>query len=160
MTVKDNPEVITSATLTPENLLNWNGTDNVAYAADEIESTIAGLKFGAAGCGVYGNGIQMRTNATTGTSAFYNKDAIPGGIAKITLNWAASKDVSVKDYHLFVEFSNSADFGTLVGEKINAKFTEKALELTPTASATFFRVTHANMGAVYLDSVVIDFVVE
>ena len=165
VTVKEivpNPDV-TTFTLTPANLLGFAG-ENVAYTADAKRVYLEGYKFVAAGCGAYKNasaaagsdGIQMRTNSSTGTSKIYNGTAFEKGIKELVLNWAASKDVSNKDYHLFVEFSNVADFSTLVGTKINAKFTAKELKVTPTASAKYFRITHANMGAVYLDSIVVN----
>lgn len=140
------------AVIDAANLLGYAG-ENVAYAVDAKPVTISGLKITSAGCGCYGDGIQMRTHATTGTSTIYNTEAVE--FDKLQLVWAASKNVSDKEYHVFVEFSNSADFATLVGEKQNVKFDAgtKLAEAVPTAAATFFRITHANQGAVYMDQV-------
>lgn len=138
--------------ITAANLLGYAGT-NVAYAADVKEVTIDGLALASAGCGCYGDGIQMRTNNNTGTSTIYN--TAEADLNKLDFTWAATKDVSAKDYHIYVEFSNKADFSELVGEKQSVKFdaTTKLAEAVPTAAAKFFRISHANQGAVYLDKI-------
>ena len=138
--------------ITAANLLGYSGT-NVAYAADVKPVTIDGLAIASSGCGCYGDGIQMRTNATTGTSMIYN--TAEADLNKLDFTWAATKDVSDKNYHIYVEFSNKADFSELVGEKQSVKFdaTSKLAEAVPTAAAKFFRISHANQGAVYMDKV-------
>ena len=138
--------------ITAANLLGYAGT-NVAYAADVKPVTIDGLALASAGCGCYGDGIQMRTNNNTGVSKVYN--TAEADLNKLDFTWAATKDVSAKDYHIYVEFSNKADFSELVGEKQSVKFdaTTKLAEAVPTAAAKFFRVSHANQGAVYIDKI-------
>ena len=138
--------------ITAANLLGYSGT-NVAYAADVKPVTIDGLAIASSGCGCYGDGIQMRTNSTTGTSMIYN--TAEADLNKLDFTWAATKDVSDKNYHIYVEFSNKADFSELVGEKQSVKFdaTSKLAEAVPTAAAKFFRISHANQGGVYMDKV-------
>ena len=138
--------------VTAENLLG--SSTSAAYAADEKIVTISGVKIASKGCGCYGNGIQMRYNhKTTGTSTIYNTEAL--SFSKLVLRWAATQNVSAKDYHVYVEFSSSADFSTLVGEQVSVKFdaTTKLAEVTLPAGANYFRITHANQGAVYMDSI-------
>lgn len=136
------------------NLLNYSGS-NIAYSADVAESAIDGLSVESFGCGAYGNGIQMRTDAGTGTSTIYNASATP--LNKLEFKWANSQNVSNKDYHLYVDFSNVADFSELVGTRISVQFNSstKLAEATPVSSATYFRVVHAGQGTVYLGSLTV-----
>ena len=135
------------------NVTNLLGAANgIAYSADVKSVTIGDLSISSSGCGAYGNGIQMRTDNNTGTSTIYNTVGVD--LNKLEFTWAASKDVSNKSYHLYVEFSNKADFSELVGTRQSIQFNnEKYAEATPVSSARFFRITHANQGAVYLDNI-------
>ena len=137
------------------NVTNLLGAANgVAYSSEIKNVTIGDLAISSFGCGAYGNGIQMRTNNETGISTIYNTVGI--NLNKLELHWAASKDVSNKSYHLYVEFSNKADFSELVGTRQSLQFNnEKYAEATPLSDARFFRISHANQGAVYLDSVIV-----
>ena len=140
--------------ITAANLLGYAGT-NVPYPSDStpVTATVDGMGLAAVGCGAYGDGIQMRTKNGI-TSAIYN--TTEADLNKIEFVWAASKDVTAgKEYNLFVEFSNKADFSELVGQKLNVKVddTTKLGEAVPTAAAKYFRVSHANQGAVYLDAI-------
>ena len=143
----------TTISLTAANLLGYSGT-NIAYPTDStpVTATVGEAGFAAVGCGAYGDGIQMRTKNGI-VSAIYNTTELD--LNKLEFVWAASKTVTDKDYNLFVEFSNKADFSELVGTKQQIKIdvTSKLGEATPTAAAKYFRVTHANQGAVYLDAI-------
>lgn len=144
----------TTITLTDANVLGYAGT-NVTYptTADPVTATVDGMGVAAVGCGAYGDGIQMRTKNSI-TSAIYNTTEVD--INKLQFVWAASKTVTAdKEFHLYVEFSNSADFSTLVGSKtkVHVDETTKLAELAPSAAAKYFRVSHGNQGAVYLDAI-------
>lgn len=144
----------TTIELTDANVLGYAGT-NVAYPTDStpVTATVAGMGIAAVGCGAYGSGIQMRTKNGI-TSSIYN--TTEADINKIELVWAASKDVTAgKEFHLLVDFSNKADFSELVGTQAKVKVDEttKLAEIAPSASAKYFRVTHGNQGAVYLDAI-------
>ena len=154
ITVSGAAATTTTIGLTAENVLGYSGT-NIAYPSDStpVTATVSGMGVAAVGCAAYGDGIQMRTKNGI-TSAVYNTTEVD--INKIEFVWAASKTVTAgKDYHLIVEFSNSADFSTLVGSKTNVQVNEttKLAEIAPTAAAKYFRVSHGNQGAVYLDKI-------
>ena len=140
--------------ITAANLLGYAGT-NVAYPSDStpVTATVDGMGLAAVGCGAYGDGIQMRTKNGI-VSAVYN--TTEADINKLEFVWAATKDVTAgKEYNLWVEFSNKADFSELVGTKQNVKVdaTSKLGEAVPTAAAKYFKVSHPNQGAVYLDAI-------
>ena len=151
-------ETAVSFELTAANLLGYAGT-NVPYAAGVKNIYVSGYKFASDGCGAYGDGLQMRTNGTTGTSKVFNVTAMSRDIENIVLTWNSTKSIPAdKANLLYVEFSNVADFSELVGEKISvgtAAFTEKVATVTPTAGAKYFRISHGNQGAVYLASIVV-----
>ena len=152
VTVKAPAVVENSIKLTAQNLLGYAGT-NVAYPSDStpVTATISEAGFAAVGCGAYGSGIQMRTKNGI-VSAIYNTTEL--NIEKLSMEWASGQAVTAgKDYNVWVEFSNKADFSELVGTKQNVKFddTTKLAEAIPTAAAKYFKVSHANQGAVYID---------
>lgn len=158
------------AVLTPANLMGFVDSQ-VAYSADEKSVEVSGATFAEKGCGVYMDatdktkcdGIQMRTNSSTGVSTIYNKTPI-ANMGSLVLEWSALKDISQSNgtyqiENLKVEFATSASFteDKLVGKATLVTFTTDAKTQTVVvpAGALFFRITHNNHGAVYLDSVTI-----
>lgn len=112
-----------------------------------------GINFSWVGMADFGDGIQMRTNSTTGTSSFWNTDAV-NPITKLVLVWSDTKTItSDKSNQLKIEFANNAEFTD--AQEVFATFTtDKTVEITvPDGSYTYIRITHNNQGAVYLKSV-------
>lgn len=138
----------------PNNISLTSEGFNLSKYADG-NAKVNGVKFVWKELGDYGDGIQMRTKKTDGAvtaqSSFWNEVAL-NPITKLVLTWSDSKDLPTKTDVLKIEFSNNADF-TDAEEKIITFTDSKTLEVTPTGSYTYVRITHNDNGAVYLKSV-------
>lgn len=144
--LRDTSVVAESLTITPE--------DVPAKYDSEQMFTVDGIVFKSNNLGgTYGNGIQTKVGAY-----IYNETALPSAIESIVFTFH-DKQESVKS-------GDSVNFGTsAMTEEGEANNLVKWTSGTPTVTvhcdvegATFFRIDHTQSGAIYLSSIVINYV--
>ncbi len=128
--------------------------DNVpATYNDEQTFTVDGVVFKSNNlAGSYGNGIQTKIDAF-----IYNETALPKAIDNIVFTFSEKQTSTAS--------ADSVNFGTSVmtevGEKNNlVMFDGKTATITvdcDVEGATFFRIDHTLKGAIYLESIVINY---
>lgn len=114
-------------------------------------ATIGGIQFNWVGMGNFGNGLQMRTNDTTGTSSFWNNEAFGKNIQQVTLTWSSKQSVNTKSNLLKVEFADNVEFTD--AKSVLVTFEESTYNVAIPGEYKFVRITHNGSNTVYLDKV-------
>jgi len=144
-----------SSTITVDNLaLPLNAYTNSSTA------TIDNVAWSQVGCGNYGTGIQLRINATTGTSEFHNTAAFAHAVKSVTLNFNATKThtkdvICLTSGTAVVATPNDAKVigaASIVNNVYTASFAQAD-------AVTFLSIGHHSVttGSEYIDSVKIVF---
>lgn len=152
-----NEEVGANVDLTAASLLGYTGGD-VAYVATESTATVAGVEFSYIQVGCYGNGIQMRDSTgddgSQRTSLLWNSSAFAGGIQKIELTYASTKDVKYANPDAVIFSFGTSTAVDAYTTKLSTTAGVKTYTITPDATTyTFFKLEHDVGFSFYWDSI-------
>lgn len=130
--------------LTPDNLLGYNGTDNVAYQTEETEYTCGGLKYGVKQVGCFGNGLQFRKADGVGVGYVYNKETYASDIEEFGITLQTGKTGYSNEDIMNVYFASTLEgLASATPVKISTVAGTADYSVTVPTGARFFKIDNA-----------------
>lgn len=152
VTVKEAAAVVTSVTLDCETL-------SLPSSYADGTATVDGASFTTFQVANYGDGMQFRYK-NSNASAFYNTTALPSKIKNVVLTFNAKQSATAT--LMYIAFGNASLAEVSEGTNVTFDGENFTYTITPDAETyDFIKVAHnKTSGALYIDSVVINYVTE
>ena len=142
--------------LTAASLLGYTGTQ-IEYNSSEATATVGGVALSYIHIGGYGDGLQMRDSEKNGvqrTTQLWNTTAFAGGIQKIELTYATSKEVAHSNPDAVIFSFGTSTAVDAYTTKLSTTSGVKTYTVTPDAATyTFFKLEHDLGYTFYWDSI-------
>lgn len=127
--------------LTPDNLLGYNGKDNVAYQTEETEYTCGELKYGVKQVGCFGNGLQFRKADGKGVGYVYNKETYASDIEEFGITLQTGKTGFSNEDIMNVYFASTLEgLASATPVKISTVAGTADYSVTVPTGARFFKI--------------------
>lgn len=157
-------DVKTVITLTAENLLGYDGTENKPYAASgETDKVVEGMSFGFVEIGCYGDGLQWRNKVGGNVSQLFNTSiGATETIEKLVFNYKPEKYTAyaaTAELEVMAGTASQKDVATGAGTVFTTSEGVFSYTVTLPAGTKYFKVLKAIVGennhSVYLNSLAV-----